>query len=71
MNEKVKIREPRHTLAQPLSLEEERFVSFIKPTDVVSTKGIVIFPVGIFGDLSHEINGNISIYSPRLREKCG
>ena len=52
MNEKVKIREPRHTLAQPLSLKEERFVSFIKQTVFVSTKSIVIFPVGIFGDLS-------------------
>ena len=52
MNEKVKVREPRHTEAQPLSLKEERFVSFIKQTVVVSTKGIVIFPVGIFGDLS-------------------
>ena len=52
MNEKVKVREPRHTETQPLSLKEERFVSFIKQTVVVSTKGIVIFPVGIFGDLS-------------------
>ena len=52
MNERVKIREPRHTLEQPLSLKEERFISFIKQTVFVSTKSIVIFPVGIFGDLS-------------------
>ena len=43
MNEKVKIREPRHTVAQPLSLEEERFISFIKQTVVVSTKGTLLF----------------------------
>ena len=49
MNEKVKRREPRHTVAPPLSLEEERFISFIKQTDVVSTKVTVIFPVGLFG----------------------
>ena len=43
MNEKVKIREPWHTVAQPLSLEEERFISFIKQTVVVSTKGTLLF----------------------------